>query len=173
LLGAVPGSRLLVVCPEGQARERTRAHFTTNGIAPERLDFIAPRPWAEYSRLFERIDVALDAYPCNGMTTTCHALWMGVPVVTLMGANAESRAGSSLLHTIGLPEWVARSEEEYIRIAAELASDLPRLAELRAVLRTRMEASPLMDAPRFARHFEAACRTMWQRWCLQNPSPNR
>jgi predicted O-linked N-acetylglucosamine transferase (SPINDLY family) len=99
------------------------------------------------------------------LATACHTLWMGVPVVTRTGTSAVSRATGSLLHTVGLPEWVARDEADYLRIAAEWAGDLPRLAELRAVLRGKVQASPLMDAPRFARNVEAACRAMWKRWC--------
>jgi len=167
LLAAVPASRLVMLCPGGPARDRTHALFAANGVARERVELVGPCPWPEYTRRFERIDMALDAFPCNGMTTTCHTLWMGVPVVTRVGTTPVSRAGSSLLHTVGLPEWVAWSEEEYIRIAAAWASDLPRLAELRATLRPRVQASPLMDAPRFARNMEAAYRTMWQRWCAE------
>ena len=170
LLEMVPQSRLVMICPEGRTRERVHGLFATHGVAPERVELAAPRPWANYLRLFEGIDVALDPDPCNGMTTTCHALWMGLPVVTLAGGRAVSRAGKSLLHTIGLPEWVAHSEEEYVRIAAQWAADLPRLAEVRSALRSRMETSPLMDAPRFARNMEAAYRTMWQHWCAGQPS---
>jgi predicted O-linked N-acetylglucosamine transferase (SPINDLY family) len=95
---------------------------------------------------------------------------MGVPVVTRAGRSATSRAGRSLLHTMGLPECVADTEEDYIRIAAELAGDLERLAEMRRTLRPRMQASPLMDAPRFAGHVEKAYRTMWERWCAREGS---
>jgi len=163
----VSGSRLLMLCPEGQAREHTHALFTAHGIARERVELVGSCPWPEYVRRFERIDVALDSFPCNGMTTTCHSLWMGVPVVTRTGTTAVSRASSSLLHTVGLPEWIAQSEEDYNRIATEWAHDLPRLAELRATLRPRMQVSPLTDASRFARHIETAYRTMWQRWCAE------
>ena len=99
------------------------------------------------------------------MTTTCDAVWMGVPVLTLPGEMPVSRAGLSLLSTIGLAKLVAQSEEDYVRLAVELAADLPRLAHLRTTLRPRMQASPLMDAPRFARNIEAAYRKMWQAWC--------
>jgi len=168
LLEAVPESQLLMICPEGQLRERVHGLFAAHGVVRERVELVAPCPWPDYVRLFERVDLALDPFPCTGMTTTCHALWMGVPVITRAGRQAVSRASLSLLHTIGLPEWVAQSEEDYIRIAAEWAADLPRLAELRGTLRSRMQASPLMDAPRFARNLEAAYRTMWQRWCAEN-----
>jgi len=173
LLEAVPESQLLMICPEGQLRERVHGLFAAHGVVRERVELVAPCPWPDYVRLFERVDLALDPFPCTGMTTTCHALWMGVPVITRAGRQAVSRASLSLLHTIGLPEWVAQSEEDYIRIAAEWAADLPRLAELRGTLRSRMQASPLMDAPRFARNLEAAYRTMWQRWCAGKPSPQR
>jgi protein O-GlcNAc transferase len=92
-------------------------------------------------------------------------LWMGVPVVSLAGQTAVGRGGLSILTNIGLPELVAPSEDEYVRIAVALANDLPRLADLRATMRARMQASPLMDAPRFARSIEDAYRTMWHKWC--------
>lgn len=165
LLRAVPGSRLFMICPEGQARERAHSMLTAQGVARERVGFAASSSWPDYIQFFEGLDLALDAFPCNGMTTTCHSLWMGVPVVTRTGTSPVSRAGSSLLHTTGLPELVAGSEEDYVRIAAELARNLPRLAELRATLRPRMAASPLMDAPLFARNIETAYRAMWREWC--------
>ena len=167
LLKAVPDSRLLMICPEGLAREQAHAVFAAHGITRERVEFVAHCFWPDYVRLFEKIDVALDPFPCNGMTTTCHALWMGVPVVALAGTRAISRAGDSLLRTVGLPEWVAQNEEDYIRIATRWADDLPRLAALRGTLRSRMQNSPLMDAPRFARNVEAAYRATWQRWCAE------
>ena len=94
------------------------------------------------------------------------SLWMGVPVVNLPGSTAIARGGKSILTNIGLPELIADSEEHYVAIADDLAADIPRLAELRRGLRTRMETSPLMDATRFARDFENALRQMWETWCL-------
>jgi len=171
ILQAVEGSRLLLHCPAGTTQTRLRQWFEAQGIAGHRLELI-PRTAtrAEYLELFQRIDIGLDPFPYNGGTTTCEALCMGVPVVSLAGRTAVSRLGLSVLTTAGLPELVAHSEEDYVRIAAELAGDLPRLAELRRTLRPRMQASPLMDAPRFARNIEAAYRTMWQRWCTENQS---
>jgi protein O-GlcNAc transferase len=98
------------------------------------------------------------------MTTTCDALWMGAPVLTWPGKMPVSRAGLSLLSSVGLGELAASSEENYVGIAVELAGNLSRLADLRAALRPRMMSSPLMDAPRFARNVEAAYRSMWERW---------
>ncbi|HWY88037.1 MAG TPA: hypothetical protein VNX28_14995, partial [Gemmataceae bacterium] len=120
---------------------------------------------------YERIDVALDPFPYGGGTTTCDALWMGVPVVSLAGQTAVGRGGLSLLSNIGLVDLVANDVEQYIRIAVELAADLPRLRALRAGLRERLQRSPLMDAPRFARNIEKAFRDMWHRWCGRPVSP--
>jgi len=172
VLAAVQGSRLLMSCPEGSARERVRAFFGARGIAAERVAFVGFLPRLEYLRLYHRIDLGLDTFPFNGMTSTCDALWMGVPVLTLPGEMPASRAGLSLLSTVGLGELAASSEEDYVRIAVELTGNLPRLADLRTTLRPRMEASPLMNAPRFARNVEAAYRKMWERWRLGN-SPAR
>ena len=165
LLLAAEGSRLLMHAPEGQSRDRIRGIFAESGVRGDRLAFFNYAPQAEYVRLFRRMDLALDPFPCNGMTTTCDALWMGVPVVTLSGTTPVSRAGRSLLTTVGLTEFIAESEADYVRCAAECVGDLPRLAALRDTLRERMKASPLMDAPRFARNVEAAFRRVWREWC--------
>ena len=170
LLQAVAGSRLVMLCPKGRTRERVRAFLGARGIAAERVEWATFGPRWEYLSLYQRIDLGLDPFPCNGMTTTCDALWMGVPVLTLPGDMPASRAGLSLLSSIELGELAASSEEDYVRIAEELAGNLPRLADLRATLRPRMQASPLMDARRFARNVEAAYRSMWQSWCAR-PSP--
>jgi len=172
VLEAVKGSRLVMLCPEGSARERVRGFFGARGIGTERMEFVGCVPRWDYLQLHQRIDLCLDPFPCNGMTTTCDALWMGVPVLTLPGDMPVSRAGLSLLSTVGLEEFATSSEEDYVLLAVDLATDLPRLANLRATLRPRMQSSPLMDAPRFARNVEAAYRKMWERWSLGN-SPAR
>jgi predicted O-linked N-acetylglucosamine transferase (SPINDLY family) len=165
ILDAVKGSRLVMRCPGGRARERVRAFFDARAIGTERVEMVGYLSRWEYLRLYGRIDLALDPFPYNGTTTTCDALWMGAPVLTLPGAMPASRAGLSLLSIIGLGGLAATSEEDHVRMAVELAGNLPRLADLRATLRTRMLASPLTDAPRFARNVEAAYRSMWQAWC--------
>ena len=117
--------------------------------------------------LYNLVDITFDTFPYGGGTTTFDSLWMGVPVVSLAGPRRISRAGLSQLSNLGLADLAAFSEEDYVRIATSLAGDLPRLAELRAALRLRMESSVLMDAPRFARQIEAAYRAMWREWCAK------
>jgi predicted O-linked N-acetylglucosamine transferase (SPINDLY family) len=140
-----------------------------DGIEADRIEFVEPRPRREYLQLYHRIDLGLDTFPYNGHTTSLESLWMGVPVVRMIGATAVGRGGLSILTNVGLPELVATSQEQYVHIATELARDVPRLSELRSTLRQRMEQSPLMDAPKFARSIEAAYRQMWRRWCETIP----
>ena len=165
LLQALPESRLLLHAIVGDHRDRLRDFFAANQIAPERLFFVDMLPASKYFQIYGQIDVALDPFPYGGGTTTCDALWMGVPVVSLAGQTGVGRGGVSILSNIGLTELIAKNTEEYVRIAVGFANDLPRLNVLRAALRERMRNSPLMDTPRFARNVEAAYRTMWRRWC--------
>jgi predicted O-linked N-acetylglucosamine transferase (SPINDLY family) len=168
LLQALPESRLLLHAQGGSHRDRVRDFLAAAGVAPDRVTFAGLMPLEEYLQIHGQVDIALDPFPYGGGTTTCDALWMGVPVVSLAGQTAVGRAGLSILSNVGLADLVARDSEQYVRIGLELASDLPRLAELRATLRSRMQQSPLTDAPRFARNVEAAYRTMWQRWCARS-----
>jgi predicted O-linked N-acetylglucosamine transferase (SPINDLY family) len=163
----VHNSRLLLLAPQGSPRERTSALFSQNGIDPGRIEFVSHQSHQKYLEEYHRIDVGLNTFPFNGGITTCDALWMGVPVVTLVGQAAVARAGWSQLSNLGLPELAADTAERFVRITVELARDLPRLGELRSKLRPRMQQSPLMDAPRFARNLEAAYRRMWQLWCAK------
>jgi len=165
LLQEIPASRLLLHARPGTHRDRVLTFFAERDINPARIEFVGVTDPAQYFERYRQIDIGLDPFPYPGGTTTCDALWMGVPVISLAGKTAVSRGGFSILSNVGLPELVARSPAEYLRICAGLAADLPRLAALRAGLRDRLLHSPLMDAPRFARHVEAAYRAMWQRWC--------
>ena len=167
VLATVNGSRLIILSHAGSHRQRVLEVFEREGIEVHRIEFVEPRPRQDYLDLYHRLDIALDPFPYNGHTTSLDALWMGVPVVSLAGRSAVSRAGLSQLFHLGLPELVAFSEEEYVKIAGRLAGDRPRLLELRGTLRARMETSVVMDAPRFARGIETAYRAMWRRWCAQ------
>jgi predicted O-linked N-acetylglucosamine transferase (SPINDLY family) len=140
----------------------------SEGVDGKRVSFVAPCPRRAYLELYHRLDIALDPFPYNGHTTSLDALWMGVPVVSLAGNTPVSRGGVSILTNLGLPELVAESTDEYVRIVGDLGRDLARLNHLRATLRTRMETSLLMDAPRFTRNIEAAYRAMWERWCVES-----
>ncbi len=172
ILHAVPGSRLLLLTKAGAHRERAASVMTRHGIDAQRLVFLGyepPSPEQSANRYLQRyaqVDIALDPFPYNGMTTTCDALWMGAPVITLRGTLPIGRASFSILSNIGLPEYAAQSEEEYVQLAVSLACDQRRLAELRSTLRGRMMASPLLDAPLFARNLEKVFREMWRNWCL-------
>jgi protein O-GlcNAc transferase len=170
VMNAVPGSRLLINSPVGRARQWITRVLGVGGIEASRLEFARFQPWPAYIEVYNRIDIALDPFPCNGGITTCDGLWMGVPVVTLHGQTAVGRAGSSILHNVGLPELIASSQDEYVKIAAELAGDLGRLEGIRRGLRDRLRRSPLMDAPQFARDVEGAYRQMWQTWCEKEVS---
>ena len=165
ILKAVERSRLVLLCPEGSHRQSWLENLQREGINPDRVEMIVRRPRSQYLELYNRIDVGLDTFPCNGHTTSLDSLWMGVPVVTLAGKTVFGGAGLSQLSNLGLPELIARTPQQYVEIAVGLAKDLPRLAEMRRTLRPRMAASPLMDAPRFARNIEAAYRQMWRIWC--------
>jgi protein O-GlcNAc transferase len=165
VLRTVERSRMMILCPEGRHRQSLLDALQREGVDPNRIELVAPCPRAKYLELYRGIDVGLDTFPVNGHTTSLDSYWMGVPVVTLMGNMILGRAGLSQLTNLGLTELIARTPEEYVRIAVELANDLPRSAELRRTLRPRMLASPLMDAPRFTRYMEAAYRQMWRSWC--------
>jgi protein O-GlcNAc transferase len=165
ILRAVPKSELFIHAHEGSHRQRVWDRLEREGIEPGRVRFVGRLPAEKYFETYGQIDVALDTFPFGGGTTTCDALWMGVPVVSLAGATAVGRGGVSILSNIGLPELAAHSEEKYVRVARELAHDLGRLSELRKTLRRRMERSPVMNARRFTRNVEAAYRQMWREWC--------
>ncbi|MGA3066736.1 MAG: tetratricopeptide repeat protein [Tepidisphaeraceae bacterium] len=165
VLKASPDWRLLLLVVSGFQREHIRRIFTEQGIDPARIEFVGRTSRAEYLRTFDRIGICLDPLPYNGITTTCDSLWMGVPVVSLAGLTAAGRAGLSILSNLDLPELVAAAPAEFVRIAADLAADPKRLTDLRAQLRARLQASPLMDYPRFARDIETAYRKMSRDWC--------
>jgi predicted O-linked N-acetylglucosamine transferase (SPINDLY family) len=165
ILRRVPESRLVLQTHAGNHRSAIRTLFQTRGVDPDRIEFVAPLPRAEYFQLYHRLDLGLDPFPYNGHNSTVEALWMGVPVVTLAGRTAVGRGGVSILANAGLPDLIARTPEEYVAIAVHLAEDPVRLTRLRTELRPRLQASPLLDARQFAADVEAAYRGMWQTWC--------
>lgn len=172
LLRKLPEGRLLLYVPSEAGRDRLRGLFATRGVTADRLTLVGHMAAAAYFQTYRQIDVALDPFPYGGGTTTCDALWMGVPVVSLAGATAVSRSGLSILSNVGLADLVADDADAYVRIAVQLANDPARHNELRQTLRERMRSSPLMDAPRFARSVEAAYRDMWRRWCGKSQPPS-
>jgi predicted O-linked N-acetylglucosamine transferase (SPINDLY family) len=165
VLNAVERSRLLLLAPEGSARQYVLQILGKAGISPGRVTFVARQSRMNYLELYNQIDIGLDTFPYNGHTTSLDAFWMGVPVVTLVGATVVGRAGFCQLSNLGLPELAGNTPEQFVEVSVRLARDWARLSHLRAALRERIEKSPLMDATRFARSMEAAYRDMWQRWC--------
>ena len=169
ILAAVPRSRLIMKAKrlgDPEVRRRYTTMFAGHGIAADRLEFIG---WqtvpADHRALYRQVDIALDPFPYNGTTTTCEALWMGVPVITLAGRCHAGRVGTSLLRTVGLPALIAQSEAEYVDRAVFLARASDDRAALRAGLRDKVGTSPLCDAAGFTRGIEAAFREMWRKWC--------
>jgi protein O-GlcNAc transferase len=169
ILEKVPGASLFLKTKSLGAvdvREKIVAAFGRHGIAPERL--ILEGQFASHEdhfRAYHAVDIALDPFPYPGITTTVEALWMGVPVLSLKGDRFISHQGETILNNVGLPQWIAADEDDYVAKAAAFANDLPALATLRAGLREQLLASPLCDAPRFARNLEEALRGMWRIWC--------
>ncbi len=161
---AVPNSRLLILCPRGNHRQRFLKTFASNGISPDRIELIDPAPLLQYMQNYHRVDFCLDTHPYPGHTTTCDALWMGVPTVTLRGQTAVARGGASILTNVGLTEWIADSPRQYVEIATAMAADPNRLARLRSESRDRLRNSPLMNWKQFAADLESAYRLMWQTW---------
>lgn len=168
LLRVVPETRLILKWKsfENRAtRERYLDLFDKNGINSERVDLRGGSDHLALLREYGDMDIALDPFPFSGGLTSCEALWMGVPVVTLPGDLPISRQTACFLTNLGLGELVAGSQDEYVRIVSSLARDPERLEQLRRELRPRMKASPLCDNRRFTLNLEHAFREMWRTWC--------
>ncbi|MEK7412468.1 MAG: tetratricopeptide repeat protein, partial [Planctomycetota bacterium] len=164
ILQLVPESRLILkdkTLADPAQRVRYLGLFTSNGIEPERIELLQGTSNIEHMAAYGRVDIGLDPFPYTGCLTTCEALWMGVPVVTLAGVMAYSRAGVSLLSNLDLEGLVAATPEAYVEIAVESAKKTRHLAVLRSKLRARMAASALCDAKTFAREVEKVYRRMW------------
>lgn len=169
LLARLPTARLLLKArpfADAAVRSRLTAAFEAHGVTPDRLSLL---PHAALDRhhleTYGQVDIALDTWPYQGVTTTCEALWMGVPVVSRCGASAVSRQSLTLLPAVGLGHLALPEEDAWVDACVALSRDVPALKALRHGLRARMAASPLMDAEGFARAFEDAMHGEWRRWC--------
>jgi protein O-GlcNAc transferase len=169
LLKAVPNSRMIIKDRnlEGRyMRERVSSIFASYGIEPSRVTVLRlMRNNFDHMSAYSNIDIALDCYPYNGTTTTCEALVMGCPVITMMGDSHVSRVSSSILTHVGHTEWIAHSKEEFLSIGLGLIADLQKLSQIRSKLRSEMYASSLCDAQRMRRELGDAIRFMWRDWC--------
>lgn len=173
VLRGVPGSRLWLqnsALHEEAPRRTLVEEFERLGVDRQRLVFHAFGPAPAYLKSYHEIDIALDSFPYNGGTTTCEALWMGVPVVSWRGNRHVARLGASILGHVGLSELVASSPQSYVETAIALSRDVDRLRSLRSTMRDRLSASSLMDHAGFTRELEAAYRAVWRRWCSSGGS---
>ncbi len=163
LLEAMPGATFRIAgIPEGVARTRVLAGLACD---PSRVAFLPRLSVADYRAAFAEVDIALDPFPFSGATTTLDALWQGVPVLTLPGARSCSRSTASLLTALNLRDWIATDAADFLARAGRLAADIAGLVELRASLRQRMLASPILDTVGFTRDLEHLYRQAWQLWC--------
>jgi predicted O-linked N-acetylglucosamine transferase (SPINDLY family) len=165
ILEKLPSSKLSIHAETGSHVNDLFEFFGDAKIDRSRIEVIDRQMTTDYLQTYNRIDIALDPFPYNGGTTTCDALWMGVPVIALAGTLAISRAGVSLLSNVGLTDLIGQTPDEYVEIALKLAGDLKRLEELRESLRSRMAQSPLRDEAGLARAIEFIYRNLWQKWC--------
>ncbi|MEC5217718.1 protein O-GlcNAc transferase [Actimicrobium sp. GrIS 1.19] len=162
IMAQTPASRLLLLAGKGpQHRKRVCDLLAIAGVTPDRVEFVEHQLRPDYLKTYHRIDLCLDTLPYNGHTTSLDSLWMGVPVVSQVGHTVVGRAGWSQSNNLGHPELVAFNECDFIALASALASDRDRLEKLRATLREKLEASPLMDGKRFAAAMEAGYRQAW------------
>lgn len=169
LLKAIPGSRLLMKAKslsDRSTREYVMGLFAQGGMTAGRIELLSWEPaTGAHLDIYNRIDIGLDTFPYAGTTTTCEAAWMGVPVITFAGNTHASRVGASLLSNIGIPDLIAKTPDEYLAIAVNLAGDTHRLQRLRGGLRNMMINSPLTDAQRFIVNLEDSYRSIWEQWC--------
>jgi predicted O-linked N-acetylglucosamine transferase (SPINDLY family) len=175
VLRQVEGSTLLLkgyAMSGSVAPQFIKQSMAALGIDPARIECVGRFASVDHHlRAYDRIDIALDTFPYVGTTTTCEALLMGVPVITLAGREHVSRVGASLLTHAGLPELIAQNPASFAQIAAALAHDRPRLSTYHATLRERLLASPLCDAPSYARRWLAALESIWHSLAASPPAP--
>jgi predicted O-linked N-acetylglucosamine transferase (SPINDLY family) len=169
ILHAVPSARLIMKAPQLSdpgVRRYFESLFEQQRISPAQIELRGPiLSSVEHLAMYQEVDIALDPFPYNGTTTSCEALWMGVPVIALAGKTHAARVGVSLLSSVGLPELIAQTPAAYVEQALALAGDLERLAALREGLRHKMQQSPLTHATRFTRSLESVYRGVWRKYC--------
>ena len=166
ILAALPNARIILGNADGAGmRDHLSGMFAREGIGSERLVMQPQIPLASYMQLHHHIDLALDPFPYNGGTTTRHALWMGVPVVTMTGENSMSRVGSAIMTRAGLPEFIVDNADDYVSRVVELAHDLPRLSRIRGSLRSQLSSDNRNSDEQFTRALEREFRTAWRKWC--------
>ena len=164
ILHSVPASKLLLKAPslrDSAVCDRFRRLFADHHIDSSRLEFQGPTELSNMMQCYGQIDIALDPVPYNGGTTSLQALWMGVPLVSLLGGNFVSRMGSSFLHALGRSEWLALDDDDYVRIAIELAGQVSDLRSMRQQFRAEMAASPLSNIDLYVSNFQALLERMW------------
>jgi predicted O-linked N-acetylglucosamine transferase (SPINDLY family) len=161
ILKAVPKSRLVLLAGTSVASAQAlSARFTAHGISPDRLELVYRLPENQYLGAYLPLDLALDPFPCNGAATTCDALWMGVPVLTVAGRDARGRQGASIMNALGLPEFVADTPEQLVSLAATWVDQRDSLAELRGTLREIMIQSAVTAVPSYVKQLEDAYRSV-------------
>jgi predicted O-linked N-acetylglucosamine transferase (SPINDLY family) len=161
LLHAVKGSTLWLLHSNALATANLKREAKARGISPRRIVFARDLPNARHMARIALADLFIDTFPCNAHTTASDALWAGCPIVTLSGQTFASRVAGSLLHSIGCPELVCRSFDEYEQLALDLTRNPSRLRAIRRRIQFARRSSPLFDTRRFTRHLESAFETMW------------
>lgn len=171
MLRALPQAKLKLLAKsfiDTEVKQQTLEKFKALGIAYERLQLGYASSTEETLAHYHQVDIALDTYPFNGATTTCQALWMGVPVLTLVGHTPAARAGLSILSAVGLKEWITYTPENYIATCIQLAQQREALQTIRQHLRSQTQTSPLMDGESYTHYLETHYRIAWQAWCKEN-----
>ena len=172
VLKSIPDARLIIKRSPLKieaARNRILNQFKTEGVPNKRILFSWDiKSTADHLKEYSNIDIALDTFPYNGTTTTCDALWMGVPVLVLKGRKFISKCGESINHNLGMSDWVAENEEDFILKAVDICSDYKKLSDLRANLRYKALNSPLFDTKKFANNFHVALWKMWKIFLNKN-----
>ena len=169
ILKQIPQAELVIKCTsfvKEKSKEYIVRNLSKHGIKEDRIKLLAFIPSRTgHMTMYNHIDIALDTFPYNGTTTTCEALWMGVPVITKEGKRHSARVGMSILKAVGLEDWITISDQEYVAKAVEMANNREKLIKEKKAIRKRIQNSPLCDSVEFARKFESALRQMWNNWC--------